>query len=224
LNAMSKDESKPKTRRNFLKLTFAVGWGSMIASAASVFRFLLYVPSSSGAEETTLTWPRVKLTNVKSLATLKPVGFNYPLVNTPNLLVKLGTKAENGVGPDMDIVAYSIICQHLGCYVGFQATGTSPPCNASFRTSTSEGYCCCHGGEYDFGRRAKVIGGPPERPLPSVKLEYDSTTGDIYAVGMEPPTIFGHGPPGTIDPALVLKYDLAGGQPVTQETVFTSGV
>lgn len=216
----SEDESKPKGRRSFLKLAFLVGWGSMIASVASVFRFLLYVPPSGS--EAALTWPRVKLTNVKSLTTLKPVGFNYPLVNTPNLLVKLGTKAENGVGPDMDIVAYSIICQHLGCYIGFQATGTSPPCNASFRTSTSEGYCCCHGGEYDFAKGAKVIGGPPERTLPAVKLEYDSTTGDIYAVGMEPPTIFGHGPPGTTDSALVLKYDLQGGQPVTQDTIFAS--
>lgn len=219
---MSKDESKPKARRNFLKLAFLVGWGAMIASVASVFRFLLYVPPAGGAEGTTLAWPRVKLTNVKLLTPLKPFGFNYPLVNTPNLLVKMGMKAENGVGPDMDIVAHSIICQHLGCYLGFQAQNTSPPCNASFRTSTSEGYCCCHGGEYDFGKSAKVIGGPPERPLPAVKLEYDSTTGDIYAVGMGPPTIFGHGPSGTTDPVLVLKYDLGGGELVTQDTV-TSG-
>lgn len=224
MNVVTSTEDEPKTegRRGFLKLVFVVGWGSMIAAAASVFRYLLYVPPPSGPEAITkLAWPRVKLANVRSLSLLKPLAFNYPLVDTPNLLVKLGTKAQNGVGPDSDIVAYSIICQHLGCYVGFQAANTSPPCNSSFKTAASEGYCCCHGGEYDFAQRAKVIGGPPERQLPAVKLEYDSTTGDIYAVGMEPPTIFGHGPPGTTDQDLVLRYDLEGGQPVTQDKLFT---
>jgi hypothetical protein len=28
--------------------------------------------------------------------------------------------------------------------------------------------------------------------VPQVLLEYDSTSGNIYAVGMLPPTIFGH--------------------------------
>jgi len=226
MNSMTptEDERKAEGRRDFLKLVFVVGWGSMIAAAASVFRYLLYVPPPSGAEgNMQLAWPRVRIANVKSSQSSKPLAFNYPLVNTPNVLVKLGAKVQNGVGPDLDIVAYSIICQHLGCYVGFQAPNTSPPCNPSFRTSVSEGYCCCHGGEYDFAQGAKVIGGPPERPLPAVRLEYDSGTGDVYAVGMEPPTIFGHGPPGTTDPDLVLKYDLEGGQPVTQDTVFASG-
>ena len=35
----------------------------------------------------------------------------------------------------------------------------------------------------------------------------------------EPPTIFGHGPPGTTDPTQVMQYDLQGGDLVTQSTV-----
>jgi hypothetical protein len=50
-------------------------------------------------------------------------------------------------------------------------------------------------------------------------LEYDQATGDIYVVGMGPPTIFGHGQPGTSDPAEVLKNNLQGGQIVTQITL-----
>lgn len=54
-----------------------------------------------------------------------------------------------------------------------------------------------------------------------VLLDYDEATGDIYAVGMGPPTIFGHGPAGTKDPASVLQYDMQGGEVVTQDTILT---
>lgn len=207
-------------RRKFLKLMIVAGAAATLAAGASVFRLLAYVPQSTGA--TQLSWPRIRLVKASSLNVNQPVPFNYPLTNTPNLLVKLGVNAENGVGPDNDIVAYSTICQHLGCYFGYQAPNTSPPCNSSVKTSTAEGYCCCHGGEYDFVNGAKVIGGPPARAVPTVKLEYDSATDNIYAVGMSAPTIFGHGPPGTTEPELVLKYDLEGGEQVTDETAVSS--
>jgi len=216
------NEATEPNRRDFLKILLAAGTAFTVVAAASVFRFLTYVPTVSQNESTTqLAWPRIKLGNISSLEPLKPLRFNYPLVNTPNVLVKLGVKAENGIGPDGDIVAYSSICQHLGCYFAFQPPGSSPPCDASFQAPVAEGYCCCHGGQYDFTQAAKVIGGPPPRPVPSVQLEYDSATGDIYAVAMSPPTIFGHGPPGTTDPQSVLSYDLQGGDVVTQDTLFS---
>jgi arsenite oxidase small subunit len=211
-----------ETRRDFLKILLAAGSAFTVAAAASVARFLTYIPPATpGQSAAQLAWPRIKVVNANSLELLKPLRFNYPLVNTPNVLVKLGVKAENGVGPDGDIVAYSIICQHLGCYFGFQAPGSSPPCNSSFQAPVAQGYCCCHGGQYDFTQGAKVIGGPPPRPVPSVQLEYDGDTGDIFAVAMNPPTIFGHGPPGTTDPQSVLSYDLQGGDIVTQNTLFS---
>jgi arsenite oxidase small subunit len=210
------------SRRDFLKVILAAGSAFMVVAVASIFRFLTYIPTASPSQAAMqLAWPRMRLGNINSLEALKPLRFNYPLVNTPNILVKLGVKAENGVGPDGDIVAYSIICQHLGCYFGFQPAGSSPPCDASFQAPVTEGYCCCHGGQYDFAQGAEVIGGPPPRPVPSVQLEYDASTGDIYAVAMSPPTIFGHGPPGTTDPASVLRYDLQGGDAVTQDTLFS---
>ncbi|MGA2238184.1 MAG: Rieske 2Fe-2S domain-containing protein [Candidatus Bathyarchaeia archaeon] len=215
-------DDKSKGRRSFLKLLVAIGAVSATAAGASVLRFLAYVPSSSTTQGSgQLMWPRVKLVNAKSLQVLKPVSFNYPLMNTPNILVKLGVKAEDGIRDEGDIVAYSGICQHLGCYYAFLSPGSSPSCDSSFEASIPQGYCCCHGGQYDLAQSARVIGGPPPRPVPAVKLDYDSDTGDIYAVGMGPPTIFGHGPPGTTDPALVLKYDLQGGEIVTQATVFS---
>ena len=224
LSPMTSNEVNPRDRRDFLKLLLVGGFVSIVAALASVFRFLAYVPSPSGTETTTqLSWPRVRIVNAKSLEMLKPISFNYPLVDTPNVLVKLGAKAENGVGDEGDIVAYSGICQHLGCYYSFLPPGSSPSCDSSFKASLPQGYCCCHGGQYDFANNARVIGGPPPRSVPPVKLEYDPATGDIYAVAMGPPTIFGYGPAGTVDPALVLQYDLKGGDIVTQDTVFSGG-
>jgi arsenite oxidase small subunit len=220
----SADEANGKRRRNFLKIILAAGWVSAIAAAASVLRYLAYIPPTSTAGGTTqLSWPRIKIANIKSLQQNNALKFNYPLVNSASMLLKLGTRVKNGVGPDGDIVAYSMICQHLGCYVAFQAPGTSPPCDASYKAPVAEGYCCCHGGVYDFTKGAAVISGPPPRAVPAVQLEYDETTGDVYAIGMTAPTIFGHGTPGTTDPNLVLKNDLEGGEIVTQDTIF-SGV
>jgi arsenite oxidase small subunit len=143
---------------------------------------------------------------VSDLAGGKTVSFNYPLEETPNLLVKLGVKAQGGVGPDGDIVAFSQICQHLGCVYGFVPTGKSPTCDDTYTASSPVGYCCCHGSVFDLVNGAKVVGGPAPRAVPQVMLQYDNSTGDIYAVGMLPPTIFGHNT-GSDD----VLYDLQGG-------------
>jgi arsenite oxidase small subunit len=204
-------QSVDADRRNFLKLIAAGGGAITILGLASAIKAVTFIPTTT----TQLAWPKIKAANINSLKLLTPITFNYPLTNTPNLLVKLGIKAKGGIGPDQDIVAFSDICQHLGCFYGFVPPKGSPPCNKSYQASLSEGYCCCHGSQYDFADGAKVIGGPAPRPVPQVQLELDAATGDISAVSMGPPTIYGHGPPGTTDPALVLKYDLQGGTVVT---------
>jgi arsenite oxidase small subunit len=198
-------------RRDFLKLATAVGGVATIAAVASTIKIIAYVPPQT----IPTSWPRITVANISNVTPFTPLYFNYPLTNTPNILVKLGVKAENGVGPDGDIVAYSGICQHLGCFYKFLQPGSSPACNPSYSAQDSIGYCCCHGSVYDFVNGGKVIGGPAPHPVPSVLLEYDAATGNISAVGMSPPTIFGHGPSGTSTPSLVLMYDMQGGTVVS---------
>lgn len=211
------------SRRNFLKLILTLGGFATLGSFASVFRILQYVPApgQGGNTTTPVAWPEIKLVNISSLDPSKPLRFNYPLVDTPCALVKCGQTADGGVGPDSDIVAFSSICQHLGCFYSILTPGSSPPCDSKFNATAPQGYCCCHGGQYDFVHGAKVIGGPPPRAVPQVILRYDADTGDIYAVGMSPPSIFGHGTPGTTDPSRVLQHDLIGGAVVTEATVFS---
>jgi arsenite oxidase small subunit len=198
-----------ESKRNFLKAVLTVGALGVIIGVAGFFRdYLTFIP---GSNEKNLSWPRLKIVNLKDLKELTPIQFNYPLDNTPNVLVKLGAKADNGIGPDIDIVAFSLICQHLGCIYEFIPKGKSPQCNPSYTMPDTGGYCCCHGSHYNFTKNGAVMGGPSPRPQPMVRLELDDKTGDIYAVSMGPPSIYGHGNQGDTSPQAVLVDDLQGG-------------
>jgi arsenite oxidase small subunit len=146
------------------------------------------MPASSSTISS--AFPRVKVVNLGDLTLNNPVGFSYPLDNEPNILVKLGEKAQGGIGPNSDIVAFSLLCQHQGC---------------RYNVRGSTGNCPCHGSVYDLANGG-ANGGPAPRPVPQVILELDSSTGDIYATGMTPPTIYGHNT-GSDD----VSYDLQGG-------------
>ena len=198
------------SRRSFLKWALGVGVVLVLGGVAAVTKSLWTPVSAASGTTTSLSFPRVKVANLSGLALNTPVTFNYPLDDEPNVLVKLGQKASGGVGPDGDIVAFSLICQHLGCPIAYQEPGTSPSCNSGYKASGPVGYCCCHGSVYDFANGAKVIGGPAPRPEPQVTLHFDSSTGDIYAVGMGPPTVFGHDT-GSSD----VSADLQGGNLVS---------
>lgn len=182
-------ESTDEGRRTFLKVAVTASVVLAGGGVAAVAKSLLN-PSLGGIQPPT-QFPRVKVASMGNLVVNQPVSFNYPLDNEPNILVKLGQKADGGIGPDGDIVAFSQVCQHLGCLYAFQAPGTSPPCSASYKADRPVGYCCCHGSVFDFGHQAQVISGPSPRPLPRVILELNSS-GDIFATGMTSPTIFGH--------------------------------
>lgn len=220
----SKAEAKPEpvspsSRRAFFARMMTFALLLVVGGVASVTRTLISPPASppsdtstsSGGGVTTLTsFPKVKVANIADVRVNQPFFFNYPFEEQPNILVKLGVKAENGVGSDGDIVAFSQICQHLGCVYSFQAAGSSPSCDDTYQAPGPVGYCCCHGSVFDLAKGAAVIGGPSPRPEPQVTLELDGPTGDIYAVGMTPPTVFGFNT-GSSD----VSDDLRGGTPVS---------
>ena len=209
---MDSEEEAPasdKPRRNFLKFAISLSTLLLVGGIAAIAKSITNPAASQNQSTGPTSFPRVKVAKISDLQLNQPVLFNYPLDNEPNILVKLGQKAESGVGPDGDIVAFSALCQHLGCVYSFQAVGSSPKCNSSYQAASPVGYCCCHGSVFDFAHHAQVVGGPSPRPQPQVILETDNS-GNIYAVGMTPPTIFGHNT-GSSD----VSSDLQGGTPVT---------
>jgi hypothetical protein len=107
-------EEAGKSKRDFLKIILAVEGLATLGSIASTPRLLGFIqPPMQGTSGQALVWPRIKLVNVAAIDPSKPLRSNYLLVDTPNVLLKVGQRAKNGVGPDSDIVAYSNICQLL---------------------------------------------------------------------------------------------------------------
>ena len=193
-------------RRDFLKYT-AVASATLALVGTLAITKSITVAAEAPPTAASTTFPKILIATVSQLQANVPVSFNYPLTSQPNLLIMTGVSTtEGGVGPNTDIVAFSNICQHLGCIYDFLAPGGSPACLSSFVAKIPQGYCCCHGSQYDFLTGAAVIGGPAPRAVPQVMLEVD-TSGNIYAIGMNPPTIFGFGTAGSSD----VTQDLVGG-------------
>jgi arsenite oxidase small subunit len=183
-----------ESRRRSFKLMALVSLGLGFAGILPLLKSA--TPSSAPVPK----WPNVRIANIKDLVVDTPKIFMYPLEDTPNILVKLGKRVGGGVGPEGDIVAYSQVCQHLGCFVRFQQASQQSQGKDTF-------YCPCHAGIYDADQSAQVIGGPPLYQLPPVLLRFDDANGDIFAYGMGPPVIFGKGPPGSTE----VSQDLLGG-------------
>lgn len=66
-------------------------------------------------------------------------------------------------------VAFSAVCTHLGCIV------------SQWVAEKKAGLCPCHGGVFDFAQGAKVIAGPPPRPVPQLPLKVED--GVLVAAG-----------------------------------------
>jgi thiosulfate dehydrogenase [quinone] large subunit len=81
------------------------------------------------------------------------VGFSDPGVG-PAVLVRLANDS---------VVAYSRVCTHAGCLVGYDS-------------SQRILYCPCHGAEFDPAHGASVIRGPASTPLRYIKVVVDPAT------------------------------------------------
>lgn len=89
------------------------------------------------------------------------VYFNYPDPDDQAMLLHL---------PGGEFVAYSQKCTHLSCAVYYQP-------------ERERLFCPCHEGVFD-PQTGDVEAGPPQRPLPRIRLERDGDT--LVAVGVEP--------------------------------------
>lgn len=105
----------------------------------------------------------------------KPVGFNYP-GDEPAYLVDLGREVAGGVGPKRSIVAYSALCQHMGCPVNYD-------------DKTGHLVCPCHASRFDPARNGDAIEGPSTRGLPRIQLRLSGDA--IQAVGIENGVVYG---------------------------------
>ena len=74
---------------------------------------------------------RLEIANVRELEVDQPLDITYPDPDSAGVLIKLGRLAENGVGPDQDIVAFSTLCPHKGFGLLYVAEDKSLNCPRS---------------------------------------------------------------------------------------------
>ncbi|MCY0859243.1 MAG: Rieske 2Fe-2S domain-containing protein [Sulfolobaceae archaeon] len=224
-----------ESRRNFLK---GILVGISLLSVGGAIRVLNYLTPPEITLKS-FPWFVIVDSNGQPIkASQLPVNnpeillFQYPMQGDITFLINLGDANGNpvevpptevvipengkkytfpgGVGPNKSIVAYSAICQHLGCIppeIHFYPAnlvkpgGTFPDFlppeayQAAMQAKAIYGliHCDCHGSTYDPYKGASVITGPTVRPLPYVQLYWDSNTDYLYAIGMnlKAPVILG---------------------------------
>jgi arsenite oxidase small subunit len=120
---------------------------------------------------TTLPYPSKPLAAANTLRENTPVDFAYPDENSPCVLIKTGRAVPGGVGPNQDIVAYSMLCTHMGCPVAYDAQART------FK-------CPCHFSIFDPERSGQQVIGQATENLPQIELAYDRQSGTITAVGV----------------------------------------
>ncbi|MCI4363075.1 MAG: Rieske 2Fe-2S domain-containing protein [Thermoplasmata archaeon] len=195
-------EEVDEAKRSTLKL--ALIGGVLALGGAGVASFLRFaVPPPAGAA----SYPKVQLlyddgTPVLASKYRHPststdlIVFNYPLDNEPNLLLNLPSAAPGGVGPSQSLIAFSAVCQHLGCAPPFISYYPPGACG-SFNGGQAFIHCVCHGSTFNPavqapGGGAAILTGPTQAPLPQVLLFWDPSTDELFAVGATGPAVKGH--------------------------------
>ena len=198
-----------ETKRNVLKLLgvagLLAGGGGLVAGSIQYAQ-----PPQIGAS----SYPKVqildldgapltatKVMNEYNVDTPDLLTFNYPLRNEPNFLLNLApapgksdgaTNVVGGIGPKNSIVAFSAICQHLGCPAPALAYYPPGACPNVLGGRSFYIHCSCHGSTYDVTNGASNLTGPAVLPLPQVVLEWDSSDDSIYATSVNGPPVNGH--------------------------------
>lgn len=105
----------------------------------------------------------------------EPILFSYPEDESAYLL-DLGKFVENGAGPKRSIVAYSGLCQHMGCVV-------------TFDEKSGHLVCPCHASAFDPSKNGDALVGPTTTGLPAIRLSIEGDT--VYALGVENGLVYG---------------------------------
>jgi arsenite oxidase small subunit len=111
------------------------------------------------------------LANIAELTANEPFDISYPDEDSIGILIKLGEPVDGGVGPNRDIVAFSVLCPHKGYPLAYNANDKTLNCPGHFSR-----FDCENGGQQVWGHATQN--------LPQFLLRIDDR-GDIYAEGVD---------------------------------------
>lgn len=155
---MEKDDEQQGgfSRRDVLSIGAAVGVAGGVGIAAA--------PAHSAE-----AMPDMEIARLSELSPGDEFIFEYPDENSPAVLLNLDGPVEGGVGPNENLVAYSLLCTHKGCPVSWNAEQQML-------------ICPCHWSSFDPAKKGRLIIGQGSQSLPQIKL---AVTGDaVHATGV----------------------------------------
>ena len=159
--------SETVSRRDFFKISggAVAGVGLAVSGVAS--------GAAEAAVNTSanLPYPHKAIALAKGMKVNDPLSFAYPDEASPCIAVRTGNPVAGGVGPNKDIIAYSVQCTHQGCPVSYDSAAKS------FK-------CPCHFSMFDAEKQGQVICGQAPTKLPQIVLQYDAKSDSISAVSV----------------------------------------
>lgn len=168
---METTNSAVLNRRFFLK---SGGTAAALAGSAVIPIYPAHAQQASTANvgATTLPYPRSAVGKAGAMPVNQVVSFNYPDPSSPCVAIRMGNPVPGGVGPNKDIVAYSIYCTHMGCPVAYDG-------------STRTFKCGCHFTVFDPETQGQMVCGQATENLPMIRLDYDAKTDSVMASGVD---------------------------------------
>ncbi|MFD0981217.1 arsenate reductase (azurin) small subunit [Tropicimonas aquimaris] len=151
-------------RRQFLR-------GGVMGAAGAAAATVFPAHQAQARSLARVEYPADRLANVADLVVNEPMDITYPDEDSPGVLLKLGTAVQGGVGPDGDIVAYSVLCPHKGWLLTYNPGDMTLNCPGHFSR-----FDCEAGGQQTWGHATQN--------LPQFELRVDDG-GDIYAEGVD---------------------------------------
>lgn len=158
--------AKNLSRRAFMKV------GGLAAGAGAAATVLTPSLAEAAEPRVTLPYKPKAIGQAKAMKVAAPQGFAYPDDASPCLAVKMGEPVPGGVGPDRDIVAYSMLCTHQGCPTQYDAA------SRCFK-------CPCHFTIFDAEKEGQMVCGQAPSTLPRIVLDYDAKTDTVRAVAVD---------------------------------------
>lgn len=167
-NETETDEVARPGRREFI-VAGAAGAAGLVAAQALPGHARAATGAAAESADAA-AYPVVEVARLADLAPGATLDFAYPDDDSPALLIRLPEPADGGIGPEGDIVAFSILCTHKGCPVSYKAAHKLL-------------ICPCHWSTFDPAKAGVLVIGQASQSLPRIQLRVADDR--VQAVGVD---------------------------------------
>ena len=157
------------SRRDFFKMSGGLAAGAGVAATGLAPATAEAAPINTS---TNLPYPAKAIGKLGGMKINEPVTFTYPDEASPCQAIRMGEAVPGGVGPNQDIVAYSVLCTHQGCPTSYDSK------DRCFK-------CPCHFSIFDAEKRGQMVCGQAPTDLPRIVLEYNAKNDTVTAVAVD---------------------------------------